>query len=270
MYERFTDRARKVMQLANQEAQRLNHEYIGTEHILLGLVKEGSGAAASVLKSLGIDLPKLRQEVNKIIQTAPGVLTPGKLPQTPRAKKAIESAIEEARNLNDYGVGTEHLLLGLLRDIDEGGAQLFRNLGCDPKGLRPLVLAYRDSAHLLQPSSSLDSWIHGRQVRRGVIREYDLFVPLHYDDGTAVEADKLARLREQFVKQFGGLIDLHQRHEGHWRIGGVAFRDEIVIYRALADDVDAARKFFRQVKEELKADLSQEDILIVERQVEVL
>src|SRR6201995_5567852 len=112
MYERFTDRARKVMQLANQEAQRFNHEHIGTEHILLGLVKEGSGVAANVLKNLDADLRKIRQEVEKIVQTSPEVPTHGKLAQTPRAKKVIEYAMEEARSLNHNYVGTEHLLLG--------------------------------------------------------------------------------------------------------------------------------------------------------------
>src|SRR5262249_52739625 len=81
MYERFTDRARKVMQLANQEAQRFNHEYIGTEHILLGLVKEGTGVAANVLKNLDIDLRKIRLEVEKIVQAGPDMVTMGKLPQ---------------------------------------------------------------------------------------------------------------------------------------------------------------------------------------------
>src|SRR5258708_5840180 len=118
MYERFTDRARKVMQLANQEAQRFNHEYIGTEHILLGLVKEGSGVAANVLKNLDVDLRKIRLEVEKIVQSGPDMVTMGKLPQTPRAKKVIEYSMEEARNLNHNYVGTEHILLGLLREED--------------------------------------------------------------------------------------------------------------------------------------------------------
>ncbi len=110
MYERFTDRARKVMQLANQEAQRFNHEYVGTEHVLLGLIKEGSGVAANVLRNLDVDLRKIRNEVEKIVQAGPEMVTMGKLPQTPRAKKVIEYAIEEARNLNHNYVGTEHLL----------------------------------------------------------------------------------------------------------------------------------------------------------------
>src|SRR5712692_5003281 len=93
MYERFTDRARKVMQFANKEAQRLNHEYIGTEHILLGLVKEGSGVAANVFKNLDVDLRKIRLEVEKLVQSSPKMVTSGKLPKTPRAKKVIEYSI---------------------------------------------------------------------------------------------------------------------------------------------------------------------------------
>jgi len=142
MYERFTDRARKVMQLANQEAQRFNHEYIGTEHILLGLVKEGSGVAANVLKNLDIDLRKIRLEVEKIVQTGPGgeQVVMGKLPHTPRAKKVIEYSIEEARNLNHNYVGTEHLLLGLLREQEGVAAQVLMNLGLKLEDVREEVL----------------------------------------------------------------------------------------------------------------------------------
>src|SRR3990167_926134 len=140
MYERFTDRARKVMQLANQEAQRLNHECIGTQHILLGLVKEGSGAAAQVLKKLGVDLRDVRAESEKLIQ--PGQMPPtmGKLPQTPRAKQVIEYAMEEARNLNHNYVGTEHLLLGLLREQEGVAAQVLMNLGLKLEEVREEVL----------------------------------------------------------------------------------------------------------------------------------
>src|SRR5207302_66915 len=136
----FTDRARKVMQLANQEAQRFNHEYIGTEHILLGLVKEGSGVAANVLKNLDIDLRKIRLEVEKIVQSGPDMVTMGKLPQTPRAKKVIEYSIEEARNLNHNYVGTEHLLLGLLREQEGVAAQVLMNLGLKLEDVREEVL----------------------------------------------------------------------------------------------------------------------------------
>src|SRR5712672_2394567 len=140
MYERFTDRARKVMQLANQEAQRFNHEYVGTEHVLLGLIKEGTGVAANVLKNLDVDLRKIRNEVEKIVQAGPDMVTMGKLPQTPRAKKVIEYAIEEARNLNHNYVGTEHLLLGLLREHDGVAAQVLMNLGLKLEEVREEVL----------------------------------------------------------------------------------------------------------------------------------
>ncbi|KAA0214639.1 MAG: ATP-dependent Clp protease ATP-binding subunit [Leptolyngbya sp. PLA3] len=140
MFERFTDRARKVMALANQEAQRFNHEYIGTEHILLGLVKEGSGVGANVLRNLDVDLRKVRLEVEKLVKAGPEMVTMGKLPQTPRAKKVIEYAIEEARNLNHNYVGTEHLLLGLLREHDGVAAQVLMNLGLKLEEVREEVL----------------------------------------------------------------------------------------------------------------------------------
>ena len=140
MFERFTDRARKVMALANQEAQRFNHEYIGTEHILLGLVKEGSGVGANVLKNLDVDLRKVRLEVEKLVKSGPDMVTMGKLPQTPRAKKVIEYAIEEARNLNHNYVGTEHLLLGLLREQEGVAAQVLMNLGLKLEEVREEVL----------------------------------------------------------------------------------------------------------------------------------
>ena len=140
MFERFTDRARKVMALANQEAQRFNHEYIGTEHVLLGLVKEGSGVGANVLKNLDIDLRKVRLEVEKLVKSGPDMVTMGKLPQTPRAKKVIEYSIEEARSLNHNYVGTEHLLLGLLREHEGVAAQVLMNLGLKLEEVREEVL----------------------------------------------------------------------------------------------------------------------------------
>ncbi len=140
MFERFTDRARKVMALANQEAQRFNHEYIGTEHILLGLVKEGSGVGATVLKNLDVDIKKLRLEIEKQVKSGPDMVTMGKLPQTPRAKKVIEYAIEEARALNHNYVGTEHILLGILRESEGIAAQVLMSLGLKLEDVRQEVL----------------------------------------------------------------------------------------------------------------------------------
>lgn len=140
MFERFTERARKVMALANQEAQRLNHDYIGTEHILLGLVKEGAGVGANVLKNLGVELRKVRKQVDNFIKHGAEEVAMGKLPQTPRAKRVIEYAVEEARQLGHNYVGTEHLLLGLLRETDGIAAQVLQRLGLKLEDVREEVL----------------------------------------------------------------------------------------------------------------------------------
>lgn len=150
MYERFTDRARKVMQLANQEAHRFNHEYIGTEHIILGLVKEGSGVAAAVLKSFQVDIRKIRLEVEKLMQSGPEMVSMGKLPQTPRAKKVIEYSMEEARNLNHNYVGTEHILLGLLREQEGVASQVLARLGVDLDKAREVTLDFLERTKLKQ------------------------------------------------------------------------------------------------------------------------
>ena len=140
MFERFTDRARKVMALANQEAHRFNHEWVGTEHLLLGLVKEGTGVGANVLKNLDVDLQKLRMEVERIAKSGPEMSPMGRLPQTPRAKKVLEYAVEEARALNHNYVGSEHLLLGLLRESEAVAAQVLMNMGLKLEEVRDEVL----------------------------------------------------------------------------------------------------------------------------------
>jgi ATP-dependent Clp protease ATP-binding subunit ClpC len=140
MYERFTDRARKVMQLANQEAQRFNHEYIGTEDILLGLIKESDGVAANVLKRLNLDHRKVCRELEKINQSEPNLVTVDRLPLTPKAKKVIEFAFAECRLLKHNYVGTEHLLLGLVREVDGVAAQVLMNLGLKLEDVRVEVL----------------------------------------------------------------------------------------------------------------------------------
>ena len=140
MFDRFTDRARKVMALAREEARRFNHEYIGTEHILLGLVKEGSGVAANVLQNLDIELKKIRLEVEKIVQSGSDLVSVGQLPFTPRVKKVLEYAMEEARALGHNYIGTEHLLLGLLREQEGVAAQVLLNLGVKLEDVREEVI----------------------------------------------------------------------------------------------------------------------------------
>ncbi|MEE9583872.1 MAG: ATP-dependent Clp protease ATP-binding subunit, partial [Candidatus Brocadiales bacterium] len=149
MFDKFTDRARKVMALAREEARRYNHEYIGTEHILLGLIKEGSGVAANVLQNLDIELKKIRIEVEKIVQTGPDLVSVGQLPFTPKVKKVLEFAMEEAKNLGHNYIGTEHLLLGLLREHEGVAAQVLLNLGVKLEDVREEVinLLGAESAH---------------------------------------------------------------------------------------------------------------------------
>jgi len=141
MFDRFTDRARRVMQLARAEAVRLNHDYIGTEHVLLGLIQEGSGVAASVLRNLGVDLQRIRQEIERTVRrgASPAPRT-GQLPFTPRAKKVLEFAIEEANSLGHNYIGTEHLLLGLLRETSGRAAKVLEALGVRLRDVREEVL----------------------------------------------------------------------------------------------------------------------------------
>lgn len=139
-YGRFTHRARKVIALSNQEARRLNHEYIGTEHILLGLVKESIGVGATVLKNLGLDMEKLRIEVEKQVKRGHGMVTMSKLHQTPRVKKVVEYANEEARALNHNYVNTEHILLGLLRETNGVAVKVLMNWGLKLEYVRQEVL----------------------------------------------------------------------------------------------------------------------------------
>jgi ATP-dependent Clp protease ATP-binding subunit ClpC len=139
MFERFTDRARRVVVLAQEEARMLNHNYIGTEHILLGLIHEGEGVAAKALESLGISLEAVRQQVEEIIgqgQQAPS----GHIPFTPRAKKVLELSLREALQLGHNYIGTEHILLGLIREGEGVAAQVLVKLGADLNRVRQQVI----------------------------------------------------------------------------------------------------------------------------------
>jgi ATP-dependent Clp protease ATP-binding subunit ClpC len=140
MFNRFTERARKVIILAKEEAKRFNHDYIGTEHILLGLIREGEGVAATVLEKMGVSLENIRLEVEKLVQPGPATQIIGDLPFTPRAKKALELAAEEARSLGHNYIGTEHLLLGLIREEEGVASQVLLNLGLDLSTVRNKVM----------------------------------------------------------------------------------------------------------------------------------
>jgi ATP-dependent Clp protease ATP-binding subunit ClpC len=149
MYECFTNRACVVMQMANEEARRFNHTYVGTEHVLLGLVKEGvrtrscPGVAAKVLREFDIlHLRKIRVEVHKIVHSGADVTTKHELPHTPQVNRVIESAIQEADRLNLPDIGTGFLLLGLLREREGVAAQVLMNLGLKLEDMRKEVLRF--------------------------------------------------------------------------------------------------------------------------------
>jgi ATP-dependent Clp protease ATP-binding subunit ClpA len=155
VFERFTDRARRVVVLAQEEARLLDHNYIGTEHLLLGLINEGEGIAAQALEALGVSLEHVRHDVEEIIgrgQTAPA----SHIPFTPRAKKVLELSLREALQLGHNYIGTEHILLGLVREGEGVAAQVLEKLGADLDRVRRTVIE-------LLPGSSESA---GRSPRR--------------------------------------------------------------------------------------------------------
>jgi ATP-dependent Clp protease ATP-binding subunit ClpC len=139
VFERFTDKARRVVVLAQEEARMLNHNYIGTEHLLLGLVHEGEGVAARAVESLGISLTDVRRDVGEMIGRGEGAPA-GHIPFTPRAKKVLELSLREALQLGHSYIGTEHILLGLVREGEGVAAQVLQKLGADLNRVRQTVI----------------------------------------------------------------------------------------------------------------------------------
>jgi ATP-dependent Clp protease ATP-binding subunit ClpC len=186
-FDKFTERARKVLQLAQEEAQRFNHNYIGTEHLLLGLVREGEGVAAKVLANLGVELNKVRSAVEFIIGRGDRTVT-GDIGLTPRAKKVIELSVDEARRLNHHYIGTEHLLLGLVREGEGIAAGVLESLGVSLDKVRSQVI------FVLNQSSQYSQQESHRASKTPVIDQ------LGMDLTAAARANKLdpviGRLRE--------------------------------------------------------------------------
>ena len=163
MFERFTDRARRVIVMAQQEARLLSHSYIGTEHLLLGLLADGGGTAAQALESLGVTLEAAREQVREMVGEGQQPQQ-GHIPFTPRAKRVLELSLREALNLGDDHIGTEHLLLGLLAEADDVGAQIVARLGASPRAVREKVIeltgAVPDPAAL-----EMRSWTRSARIR---------------------------------------------------------------------------------------------------------
>jgi len=161
MFERFTDRARKVVVLAQEEARMLNHNYVGTEHILLGLIHEGEGVVAKALQAVGISLEAVRAEVESIIgrgQQAPS----GHIAFTPRAKTVLELTLREARQLGHHYIGTEHILLGLIREGEGVAAQVLVKLGADLNRVRQQVIQLLHGYQGNQPPAAPGGLRRGR------------------------------------------------------------------------------------------------------------
>jgi hypothetical protein len=149
----FTPRAQQVLLLARKEAERFNHGFVGTEHLLLGLIKLGQGVSVNVLKKQGVDLETVRAEIEKQVGTGPDQKIIGKIPDTPRVKKVLDLASKEARALNHTYIGTEHILLGLLREGDGVAARVLRQMNVDVEKTRQDILKELDPNHALPADS---------------------------------------------------------------------------------------------------------------------
>ena len=229
MFERFTDRARRVVVLAQEEARMLNHNYIGTEHILLGLIHEGEGVAAKSLESLGLSLEDMRAQVGKII--GEGELRPsGHIPFTPRAKKALELSLREALQLGHNYIGTEHILLGLIREGEGIGAQVLVKLGAELITVRQAVI------QLLGGYQGKETAFGGGTPYPALLKSYDtLIAEARLDKESAIDAknfDQAASARDR-EKQ---LVAKRAEYEKQWRLGEL--KDKPVEVAGKSDSLD--------------------------------
>src|SRR5881396_1934391 len=175
----FTPRAQQVLALAPKEADRFNHHFVGTEHLLLGLIKLGQGVAVNVLQKLGLDLETVRMEVEKQVGTGPDQKMIGNIPYTPRVKKVLALAAKEAKNLNHTYVGTEHILLGLLREGDGVAARVLKNLDVDIEQTRQEILKELDPNFTTQEEASAEPGAPEKPEKKGEIvdvsKRYDVY-----------------------------------------------------------------------------------------------
>jgi hypothetical protein len=201
MFERFTDKARRTVVLAQEEARQLRHDHIGTEHLLLGLLRESDGAAATALTSLGISLDATRERVAAAGAVEPGrsgEMTAGHIPFTPQAKRTLELALREALQLGHDYIGTGHILLGIVRDPGCQGASILSELGSDQAAIRERVIELRPpsqprpaSIHRVRPSEST-RWTESLTARLTALEYFAGMTP-----DTAVLDFQLARLRQE-------------------------------------------------------------------------
>jgi len=202
MFERFTDRARRVVVLAQEESRMLNHNYIGTEHILLGLIREGEGVAAKALESLGIPLETVRYEVEEIIGQGQSAPT-GHIPFTPRAKKVLELSLREALQLGHNYIGTEHILLGLVREGEGVAAQVLQKLGADLERVRQQVI------------QQLSGYAGGR-IERQQLSEEEIEVLAGIAEGASKKqiAEKLGLSRDELRSRIDSALEKLRSRSG--------------------------------------------------------
>jgi Clp amino terminal domain, pathogenicity island component/UvrB/uvrC motif len=267
MFERFTDRARRVVAQAQEEARRLDHGYIGTEHILLGLIREGEGVAAQALESLGISLDAVRQQVEEIIGR--GQHTPsGHIPFTPRAKKVLELSLREALQLGHNYIGTEHILLGLIHEGDGVAAQVLVKLGADLNRVREQVIQLLHGHQAKEPvparsTAGEHTLLAGVQARLKLVEHRLAAVEQQVGTGPdtsdldeqieiargerhaaadAEEYEQAASLRDREKK----LLASKAARQEQWAAGHPALPDLAERIQQLADEIERLRALLRQ------------------------
>ena len=261
MFERFTDRARRVVVLAQDEARMLNHNYIGTEHILLGLIHEGEGVAAKALESLGISLQAVRAQVEEIIGRGAEPPPSGHIPFTRRAKKVLELSLRESLQLGHNYIGTEHILLGLIREGDGVAAQVLVKLGADLNRVRQQVIqllhGYRgkepeEGAAVTQVQARLDV-VEGRlaaveqRVGTGpdtsdLDEQIDRVRGERHAAADAQEYEQAASLRDREKE----LLASKAERQEQWAAGHPALPDLAERCQQLADEIERLRALLRQ------------------------
>jgi ATP-dependent Clp protease ATP-binding subunit ClpC len=243
MFERFTDRARRVVTFAQEEARLLNHNYIGTEHLLLGLIHERPGVAAKALESLGISLQAVRAQVEEIIGQGQSAPT-GHIPFTPRAKKVLELSLREALQLGHNYIGTEHILLGLLREGEGVAAQVLVKLGADLSRVRQQVIGLLSGGEAAAEQAGAGT----RLVR--MTMPADLLVLV--EEFTQVRRKKEAAIEVQDFERVAALRDAEQqllrrlaRRERKWT-AGVDLEAVVQENQNLHSEVERLRELLRR------------------------
>jgi ATP-dependent Clp protease ATP-binding subunit ClpA len=266
MFERFSDRARRVVVLAQQEARMLDHNYIGTEHLLLGLLHEGEGVAAKALESLGISLDAARQQVEEIIGRGQEVPS-GHIPFTPRAKKVLELSLRESLQLSSNYIGTEHILLALIREGDGVAAQVLVKLGADLNRVRQQVIQLLHGHQGQEPvsaqSAARELSLPGVQAR---LEKVELrLAAIEQRVGTGPDTSDLDEQIAQACREKESAVDAHDYEQAaslrnrerellaskaarqeQWAAGHTALPDLAERVQQLADEIERLRGLLRQ------------------------